>query len=86
MPLQCIAHVNYKKISASLSNHNIPYMIIGGQIETFVKQTMVLPTMEEKTGIRVDFIFSFTPYEMEAIKRVKAIEAQLKLIEAKKTP
>ena len=30
---------------------------------------MVLPTLEPSTGIRVDFIFSFTPYEMEAIKR-----------------
>ena len=38
-------------------------------IESFVRQTMVLPTLEPSTGIRVDFIFSFTPYETEAIKR-----------------
>lgn len=30
-------------------------------IHTFVKQTMVLPLLDESTGIRVDFIFSFTP-------------------------
>ena len=42
-------------------------------IESFVKETMVLPTIEEATGIRVDFIFSFTPYELEAIKRAKKI-------------
>jgi hypothetical protein len=29
-------------------------------IESFVKQTMVLPTVDDATGIRVDFIFSYT--------------------------
>lgn len=43
-------------------------------IESFVMQTMVLPALDETTGIRVDFIFSFTPYEAEAIKRTKKIE------------
>ena len=42
-------------------------------IETFVRQTMVLPTLDETTGIRADFIFSFTPYETEAIKRAKKV-------------
>jgi len=105
------------RIGASLENHRIPYMIIGGQavllygeprltrdidiilgvnidhtdellaiirelslrplpedIESFVRQTMVLPALDETTGIRVDFIFSFTPYETEAIKRAKRID------------
>ncbi len=39
----------------------------------FVKQTMVLPTLEESTGIRVDFIFSYTPYETSAIQRARKI-------------
>lgn len=43
-------------------------------IKSFVMQTMVLPALDETTGIRVDFIFSFTPYETEAIKRAKKIE------------
>lgn len=43
-------------------------------IKSFVMQTMVLPALDEATGIRVDFIFSFTPYETEAIKRAKKIE------------
>jgi hypothetical protein len=43
-------------------------------IESFVRQTMVLPALETSTGIRVDFIFSFTPYETEAIKRAKKVE------------
>jgi hypothetical protein len=42
-------------------------------IKLFVQQTMVLPALEETTGIRVDFIFSFTPYETEAIKRARKI-------------
>lgn len=42
-------------------------------IESFVKQTMVLPSVDEGTGIRVDFIFSFTPYEIEAIKRAREV-------------
>ncbi|MEK6546616.1 MAG: nucleotidyl transferase AbiEii/AbiGii toxin family protein, partial [Nitrospinota bacterium] len=42
-------------------------------IESFVKQTMVLPALDETTGIRVDFIFSFTPYETGAIKRARQI-------------
>jgi predicted nucleotidyltransferase len=104
------------KIGKCLKNHNLPYIIIGGQavllygeprltrdiditldvsidlletllsvikelslkplpedIEKFVRQTMVLPTLDETTGIRVDFIFSFTPYETEAIKRAKGV-------------
>jgi hypothetical protein len=32
---------------------------------------MVLPAMDKSTGIRVDFIFSFTPYETQAIQRAK---------------
>lgn len=35
---------------------------------------MVLPCLHEKTGIRVDFIFSFTPYETQAIQRANKIE------------
>jgi predicted nucleotidyltransferase len=42
-------------------------------IKLFVQQTMVLPALEEITGIRVDFIFSFTTYEIEAIKRARKI-------------
>lgn len=38
-------------------------------VDSFVSRTMVLPTQHQETGIRVDFIFSFTPYEIEAIAR-----------------
>ena len=105
------------RLSATLNESNLPYMIIGGQavllygeprltrdiditlgvgidhldellqtikrmplrtlpedVAAFVKQTMVLPTIEESTGIRVDFIFSFTPYESQAINRANHIK------------
>jgi len=40
----------------------------------FVEQNMVLPTLDKKSGIRVDFIFSFSPYEKQAIERGKDIK------------
>jgi hypothetical protein len=46
--------------------------IIGLKIlvkKEFVERNMVFPTIEEKSGIRVDFIFSFSPYERQAIER-----------------
>jgi hypothetical protein len=42
--------------------------------EEFVKRNMVLPTIDKKSGIRVDFIFSFSPYERQAIERGKDIK------------
>lgn len=40
----------------------------------FVRETFVLPTVERETGVRVDFIFSTTPYEREAIGRAVSVE------------
>ena len=39
----------------------------------FVKETWVLPAQDQKTKIRIDFIFSFTPFEQEAIKRARSV-------------
>lgn len=41
--------------------------------ETFAKTTKVLPAEEPKIRVRVDFIFSFTTYEKQAMKRVKNV-------------
>ena len=43
------------------------------KVDDFVKETMVLPVIEEKSGIRVDFIFSFSPYEKQALKRARDV-------------
>jgi predicted nucleotidyltransferase len=41
--------------------------------EVFAKETKVLPAEELTVRIRVDFIFSFTPYESQAISRAQKI-------------
>ena len=47
--------------------------ILPEEFTTFVERTFVLPTIEKESGIRVDFIFSFTPYERQAIARANAV-------------
>lgn len=39
----------------------------------FVNKTLVLPCLSQPWGIRVDFIFSFSPYEMQAIQRARRV-------------
>jgi predicted nucleotidyltransferase len=40
----------------------------------FAAQTKVLPAEDSDSKMRVDFVFSFTPYEQQALKRVKKVE------------
>jgi len=42
-------------------------------VDDFVKETMVLPVIDQKSGIRIDFIFSYSPYERQAIERARNI-------------
>ena len=53
---------------------NLKFQILVPNWDNFVKETMVLPTLHEKSGIRVDFIFSFSAYEHQAIQNVKRIK------------
>ena len=41
--------------------------------ETFTRQTLVLPCQDPDTGVRVDFIFSFSAFEQEALRRVNGV-------------
>jgi hypothetical protein len=41
--------------------------------EVFTRETMVLPCTDPETGIRVDLIFSFSPFEQLAISRANAV-------------
>ena len=43
-------------------------------IDRFVRDTMVLPVSDESSGIRIDFIFSFSPYERQAVERAKEVK------------
>jgi predicted nucleotidyltransferase len=47
--------------------------IIPKDFRSFAEKTSVLPTKEPGSGIRVDFIFSFTPYERQAISRSRTV-------------
>ncbi len=49
------------------------FVILPDDPDEFVERTMVLPVLDEDSGIRVDFIFSFTQYEKEAISRAKHV-------------
>jgi Nucleotidyl transferase of unknown function (DUF2204) len=42
--------------------------------EEFTRKTMVLPCSDPSTGIRVDFILSFSPYENTALGRARPIK------------
>lgn len=45
-------------------------------LEAFVRETFVLPARHPATGIRVDFIFSTTPYERQAIARAVQVDLE----------
>ncbi len=42
--------------------------------EEFVAKTLVLPAMDGQSGIRIDFTFSYSLYERQAIERAKEIK------------
>ena len=48
--------------------------------DQFTQETMVFPCQDPNTGIRVDFIFSFSPYECQAMKRVRRVELEGKSV------
>jgi hypothetical protein len=43
-------------------------------IESFTPKTLVLPVQDPASGIRVDFIFSFSAYEKQAMQRVRKVK------------
>lgn len=51
----------------------LDFVIIVEQPEDFVRKTMVLPVLDEDSGIRIDFIFSFSEYERQAIERAVSV-------------
>ena len=42
--------------------------------EVFTRQTMVLPCADAQSGMRVDFILSFSPFEQLAISRARMVK------------
>jgi len=43
-------------------------------IKSFAAKTFVAPVRDENSGIRIDFIFSQTSYEKEALKRINTVK------------
>ncbi len=48
--------------------------ILVSDVENFVNETYVLLVPDEESNFRADFIFSFSPYESQAIKRAKIMD------------
>lgn len=65
-------HIDHLDTLLDMTRH-LGFTLLTQDVTTFVRQTMVLPSLDEATGIRIDFIFSFTPYEAQAIKRAKKV-------------
>ena len=57
-----------ERVQSSLKS--LPLSSVAKDPRSFVNSTHVLPLFHSETGIRVDLIFSFSPYEQEALKRV----------------
>jgi hypothetical protein len=51
-------------------------VILPGEPEAFARRTMVLPARDPASGLLVDFIFSFSPYERQAIERAVSVKAE----------
>ncbi|MDI6641663.1 MAG: nucleotidyltransferase, partial [Elusimicrobiota bacterium] len=49
------------------------FKVLPKDIEKFVRETSVLPLEYVETGVRVDVIFSITPFERKAIEKAKEI-------------
>jgi hypothetical protein len=56
------------------STQNLKFKLLIDNPQDFVNETMVLPTLHESSGIRVDFIFSFSAYEHQAIQNANRVK------------
>jgi predicted nucleotidyltransferase len=54
--------------------HHLKLIPLAKDAKEFAIQTRVFPVEDPKSHIRIDFIFSFTPYESAAIQRAKQIQ------------
>jgi len=62
----------YEKVLEIINN--LKLKILPKNPLKFVKQTLVLPVLHSDSGIRIDFIFSYSEYEKNALKRVKKVK------------
>jgi predicted nucleotidyltransferase len=50
------------------------FTILPDDVQRFIRDTWVLPLEHRETKVRVDIIFSITPFEREAIEKAREIE------------
>jgi predicted nucleotidyltransferase len=60
------------RVEKVISNLNIRLLVENP--DAFVRKTFVLPAQDEASGIRIDFVFSFSDYEKQAIARAASVE------------
>jgi hypothetical protein len=60
------------RIKKTLSEMSLTILVENDR--EFVDRTMVLPTKDQETEIRIDFTFSFSPYEKQALKKARDIK------------
>jgi predicted nucleotidyltransferase len=53
---------------------DVDLRILPVEPKAFANQTKVLPAEDPVSKLRVDFVFSFTPYEQQALKRAKKVQ------------
>ncbi len=52
------------------------FRVLPRDLEKFIRETWVLPVEHLETGVRVDFIFSITAFEREAIETAREITVE----------
>lgn len=50
------------------------WKVLAKSPEAFVRDTMVLPCLEQASGMRIDIMFSLTRYERQAIQRAPRVQ------------
>jgi predicted nucleotidyltransferase len=53
---------------------SLSFRILTENAAEFVRETLVLPAIDPKTGIRIDFVFSLSQFERAAIERSRTID------------
>ena len=60
------------RVEKAIGNLNLRMLV--DDPGAFVRKTFVLPAQDEASGIRIDFVFSFSDYEKQAIARATSVE------------
>ncbi len=54
--------------------HNWQWQVLVPDPDDFVRKTMVLPCLDPESELRIDLLFSWSPYEQQALDRVRRVK------------